>query len=393
MTTEAPGLVAADDPGLADGAAARYGAYLHIPFCRRVCPYCDFAVVAGREDLAGRYLDALAAEIEASTPFPGPLDAVFFGGGTPSRLSPDGLGGVLRTLAGHFGLAEGAEVSLEANPEDWTPGRAGALVAAGFNRVSLGAQSFDPGVLAALGRQHRPDEAEAAVTAARRAGFASVNVDLIFGTPGESEASWRRSVARALEAGADHLSTYALTVERGTALSRAVTAGAPAPDPDRQAARYQEAAQIAGRAGLARYETSNFARPGHACRYNLITWAQGEYEGFGAGAHRHREGARSWNLRHAQRYVERLERGEPPVSGGETLEPWAREQERLVLGLRRAAGVAPGEGGRRLVESPEGRRLLAGGVLECCRGRLRVARPLLGDEAARAVLALPPPDC
>lgn len=382
-----------DDPGLAEAAGRSRGAYVHVPFCRRVCPYCDFAVVAGQDGLVDRYLDALLAEIGAAVPFSGPLDAVFVGGGTPSRLPADALAAVTAALGGRFGLADSAEVSLEANPEDWSPALAGALAAAGFNRVSLGAQSFDAGVLAALGRRHRPEEAERAVETARRAGFASVNVDLIFGTPGESEASWRGSVIRALEAGADHLSAYALTVERGTPLSQSVAVGAPAPDPDIQASRYEEAACIAAGAGMVRYETSNFARPGRACLYNLITWAQGEYEGFGAGAHRHRGGARSWNVRRVDRYVERLEAGESPVSGGEALGAWEQEKERLVLGLRRAAGAVAGEGGRLLAESPAGRRLFAGGVLEWAGERLRVARPLLGDEVGRAVLALEPPDC
>lgn len=382
-----------DSPRLADRAAGERAAYVHVPFCRRVCPYCDFAVIAGREDLVPRYTAALLAEIVRAVPFPAPLDAVALGGGTPTRLPAEGPAAVLRGLSERFSLAPGAEVSIEANPEDWSPALAEALVAAGYTRVSLGAQSFDSGVLAALGREHRPEQTAAAVAAARRAGFASVGLDLICGTPGESDASWRASVSRALEAGIDHLSVYALTVERGTPLSRAVTAGAPAPDPDRQADRYEEAAGRAAAASLVRYETSNFARPGHACRYNLITWAGGEYEGFGAGAHRHRHGARTWNVRRVDRYLERVEAGVAAVSGGETLGPWAREQERLVLGLRRTAGVELGPAAGRLAESPSGRRLREAGILVVEGGRLRVARPLLGSEVARALLALEPPDC
>lgn len=388
-----PAVVRPDDPGPADAAASRRGAYVHIPFCRRVCPYCDFAVVAGREDLIGRYAAALVAEVYAAVPFSGPLDAVFIGGGTPSRLACAHLDRVLRALRDRFGLAAGAEVTLEANPEDWSAPLAEGLVAVGFNRVSLGAQSFDPGVLAALGRQHHPAQVEYAVGAARAAGFVSVNLDLIFGSPGESAASWRSTVERALAAGADHLSVYALTVEHGTALSRAVAAGAPAPDPDHQAALWEEADRLAVAAGFVRYETSNFARPGHACLYNLITWAQGEYEGFGAAAHRHRDGARSWNLRRVERYLERVEAGLSPASGEEKLGAWERERERLVLGLRRVAGAAAGEAGGRLLESAVGRRLLGAGVLAAAAGRLRVDRPLLGDEVSRAVLALDPGDC
>jgi coproporphyrinogen III oxidase-like Fe-S oxidoreductase len=220
-----------------------------------------------------------------------------------------------------------------------------------------------------------------------------VGLDLILGTPGESGASWRATVEQALETGIDHLSTYALTVERGTPLSRAVAAGAPGPDPDRQADRYEEAVRLVTEAGLVRYETSNFARPGHACLYNLITWGRGEYEGFGAGAHRHRSGTRSWNLRRVDRYVDRVEQGASPVAGRETLGPWQQEQERVVLGLRRAAGVEAGAGGRRLLASAAGRRLVEAGVLEQVADRLRVARPLLGNEVGRALLALEEGDC
>lgn len=383
---------AADSPRLADRAAGEWAVYVHVPFCRRACPYCDFAVVAGREELAGRYVAAVGREVGAAEPFPGPVAAVAFGGGTPTRLPANDLGLILAAIRDRFGLQLGAEASLEANPEDWSPGLAAELVGCGFDRVSMGVQSFDPGVLAALGRAHEPRQAEEALAVARSAGFRSVGADLIFGTPGESERSWRASVERALAAGIDHLSAYALTVERGTPLSRAITAGAPGPDADEQAERYEAARELAAGAGLAAYETSNFARAGHACRYNLITWAGGDYEGCGPGAHRHRRGRRSWNVRRLERYLERVEAGRSPAAGAESLGPWPAEQERLVLGLRRAAGVAAASA-RPLTESPAGRRLLAAGVLEEQGGRVRVARPFLGNEVARAVLALPPPDC
>jgi oxygen-independent coproporphyrinogen-3 oxidase len=247
-------------------------------------------------------------------------------------------------------------------------------------------------VLEWLGRAHTPEQAASAVAGARRAGFRSVSVDLIFGSPVESRASWQRSVAAALGLEIDHLSCYALTVEPGTPLSRSVRAGAPAPDPDAQADRYEAAWEAAGAAGLQRYETSNAARPGHACVYNLVTWAGGEYQGFGNGAHRHVGGTRSWNVRRVDRYLERVEAGGRATSGEERLDAWGREQERLVLGLRRASGTAIGEAGRALLDSPEGARLVAAGVLAADGGRLRVDRPLLGDAVARAVLGLDPPD-
>lgn len=383
-----------DDPDLADRAAEWRGAYVHVPFCRRVCPYCDFAVVAGAEERIGRYHAALLAEIEAAAPWPGaPLNTIYVGGGTPTRLPADLLGSLVEALGDRFGLAGDAEVSLEANPEDWTPRLAAELVEAGFNRVSLGAQSFDPEVLAALGRVHRPEDSEVAVRTARAEGFARVNLDLIFGTPEETAGSWARSVERALAAGVDHLSAYALTVERGTPLSKAVLAGAPGPDPDVQADRYEALLEAAAAAGLVRYETSNWAVAGAACRYNLLTWAQGEYAAFGLGAHGHRNGMRTWNVRRLDRYLERIETGESPESGRERLGDWEREQERVLLGVRRAAGVRQGRAGEALTSSSAGRRLFDAGVLAARAGRLVVARPLLGDEVARALLAVRPPDC
>lgn len=379
----------ADSPVLADAAGAWSAAYVHVPFCARVCPYCDFAVVAGRDEEIGRYVVALQKEIGLE-PMWRPLDAVYVGGGTPSRLAPEKLGAVVRELRERFGLNDHAEVSLEANPEDWSPGLADGLRHAGFNRVSFGVQSFDPDVLRSLGRMHGPDQAEAAVSIARRSGFESINIDLIFGTPGETDASWRGTVDRALGLEPDHLSLYALTVERGTALSRAIAAGAPAPDPDIQADAYELAGELCRSAGLDRYEVSNWARPGHACVYNLITWAQGEYLAFGIGAHGHRDGIRRRNIRKLDAYLARVESGTRPLQGTETLNSWQREQERLLVGLRRRAGVVPGAGGAALLASPWGERLQRAGVLGLRGGRVVVLRPLLGDEVGRAVLALQP---
>lgn len=379
-----------DSATLADGAADLVAAYVHVPFCRRRCPYCDFAVAEMGD--AERLTSALVAEIGRSRPFGRPLDAVYFGGGTPSALEPKLLRRVLEALQHRFRFAPDVEVSLEANPEDLTPALASTLVECGFNRISLGVQSLDDDVLRHLGRAHDGVQGRAALDAAR-AVFPSVNADLIFGAPGESAGSWERSLRGVIECGVDHLSAYALTVERGTALSRAVAKGAPAPDPDLQADAYDVALQIAAVAGLARYETSNFARRGHACAYNLITWAQGEYEAFGNGAHRHRDGVRSWNLWRLDRYLEKVEAGSSPVSGHERVEGAAVEVERLMLGLRRAAGVTLGRGGAALLASPAGKRLADAGVIAVEGGRLRVARPLLGDEVARELLAIDLPEC
>jgi len=385
-------LTSPDSAELAERARSWRSAYVHIPFCRRRCPYCDFAVVTpeegGEPDRWARYVDALLSEMSMGEAWE-PLDAVSFGGGTPSRLPPDELERLVEGLRERCGVQDGAEVSLEANPEDWTPEYASAVAAAGFNRVSLGAQSFDPAVLESLGRRHSASDTEAAVEAARAAGFTTVNIDLIYGTPGESMASWADSVQRALAAEPDHLSAYALTVERGTALSRAVASGAPAPDPDDQADKYEYLRAAGSVAGLVRYEVSNWAMVGHACRYNLATWAQGDYLGFGLGAHSHREGMRRRNVRRLDVYLDRVERGGLPEAGRERLTKREREHERLFLGLRRAAGAVVGSAGEALLASDAGRRLLEAEVIGVGDGRLRVLRPLLTDAVLRELPSRP----
>ncbi len=365
-------------------------AYVHVPFCGRVCPYCDFAVVAGKDELTDRYFGALLAEIEME-PDAGPLDAIFIGGGTPSRVSPGLLGGVLDALAARFGLAEGAEISLEANPEDWTLEVAAGLVAAGTNRVSFGVQSFDDAVLSDLGRLHTSEDARAGVGLARAAGFRSVSLDLIFGSPGEPVMSWERSVEAAIALEPDHVSTYALTVERGTELSRRVAAGAEAPDPDDQADKYELARALLVGSGFTHYEVSNYARPGHECIYNLNTWAQGDYLAFGLGAHGHRGGRRRRNVRRLDAYLEMVESGERPEAGTEAIEGWAGEQERVFLGVRMRSGVDAGEVGPTLLADPEGRALIAAGKLEVTEERIHVVDPLFTDAVARVVLGLEPP--
>lgn len=377
-------------PGLADRAGTLACAYVHIPFCARVCPYCDFAVVEGRDDLVDRYLAALEAEIGRADEWR-PLDAIFVGGGTPSRFGADRLARVMQALERRYGLADGAEVTLEANPEDWTPELAAALVQAGYNRVSFGAQSFDPSILVSLGRRHTPGRIEAAAATARQAGFGSVSLDLIFGTPGESLENWRESIERGIALEPDHVSCYALTVERGTPLGRSVAAGAPAPDPDHQADEYELADRLLTEAGFIRYEVSNWARPGHACLYNLAVWAQGEYEAFGNGAHGYRHGARFRNVRRLDAYLDRIEAHDSPRAGSDPLGGWDREIDRLFVGLRRVAGVAPGPGTEAFLAAGSGRRLLELGLVELVDGRLRVTNPLLTDEVERTVLDLRPP--
>jgi oxygen-independent coproporphyrinogen-3 oxidase len=365
-------------------------AYVHIPFCSAVCPYCDFAVVAGAVHVADRYVDALVAEIERGEVWL-PLDSVYVGGGTPSHIDPRLLGRILETLSRHHGLAGDAEVSLEANPEDFSLDHARRLVFQGFNRVSFGAQSFDDAVLARLGRRHRGPDIVRSVENARAAGIQSVSLDLIFGTPVESDESWERSLRRAIALDPDHVSCYALTVEPGTPLNREVLSGAAAPDPDVQADRYELADEMLGGAGLQRYEVSNWSRPGHHCRYNLTVWAQGEYEAYGNGAHRFRHRIRSHNIRRLEAYIDRVEQGESPIAGEESIHGWERELDRLFVGLRRSDGVASGPGVDALLETPGGEILMRERVIELRSGRLVVSRPLLTDEVHRQVLSLDPP--
>ncbi len=386
MTRDGELLSPADVDRHAEAAAA----YVHIPFCSAVCPYCDFAVVAGADDQIGRYIDGVLAEI-AMSPRWRQLDSVYLGGGTPSHVDPAHLRRILDALASHHGLADGSEISVEANPEDFGPNRASELIAAGFNRVSFGAQSFDGAVLARLGRRHRAGDIEASLASARSSGFENVSMDLIFGTPVESAESWLATLRKAVALEPDHVSCYALTVEPGTPLHREVKAGAAGPDPDTQADRYETAERILGEAGLGRYEVSNWSRPGQECRYNLTVWAQGEYEAYGNGAHRFVDGVRSHNVRRLDAYLGRIERGERPISGSEPVRGWDGEVDRLFVGLRRSAGVGPGPGVDALLGTRGGDMLRHAGVIDVREGRLVVTRPLLTDEVHRQVLDLSPP--
>jgi oxygen-independent coproporphyrinogen-3 oxidase len=374
-----------------EGAGSLASAYVHIPFCARVCPYCDFTVVAGRDDVVDRYVAALARDIE-TTPAWRPLDAVFVGGGTPSRLGAKHLASVLEALDRIHAIAGGAEVTLEANPEDIDSVSARDLAGVGFTRISLGVQSFDDTVLSALGRMHDAETARRAVAACLDAGFESVSIDLIFGAPAESRESWDVTVRQAIALGPHHVSTYSLTVEPGTVLWKEVRGGSPSPDPDVQADRWESAAAMLADAGLERYEISNHAVPGLHCRYNAAVWAQAEYLAFGVGAHGFRNGVRTANVRRLDTYLDRVESGMGAVQSSERIEGWAREQERLLLGLRRTAGVTLGAAGSALVESVAGARLQEHGVIAVVDERLVVTRPLLTDEVLRAVLELGPLD-
>lgn len=387
--------LAPDSAVLADLATEWKSAYVHVPFCRRRCPYCDFAIVdesAGGALDHGQYVEALLSEIAMESRF-GPLDAVNFGGGTPSRLAPRYLVAVIEALGERFGMKDGAEMSLEVNPEDWSDEYGATLVAAGFNRISIGAQSFDSIVLEALGRLHDVGLIEAAISGARSVGIRSVGIDLIFGHPGETDESWERTIDRAMDVGVDHISTYSLTVEPGTELSRQVHSGAPAPDDDVQADRYQRFEEVSRDGGFVRYEISNHAKPGHVCRYNLATWAHGEYVAFGIGAHDHRWGLRGRNHRRPDRYLEAIAAGERPRVGVENLTAPEQERDQLMVGLRLTAGAPLTPTAQRFVSSAAGERLIRAGILEVVEERVRVLKPMLTDTVAREALSVSLNDC
>jgi putative oxygen-independent coproporphyrinogen III oxidase len=325
------------------------GFYVHVPFCASRCGYCDFNTYTADElgpgVSRGSYADTVLAEIRlardvlpASAP---PVSTVFFGGGTPTLLPAEHLGLILNEIASGFGLIPDAEVSTEANPESVTPAYLAKLRESGFTRISLGMQSAIPHVLAVLDRQHTPDRAVAAVTEARGAGFEHINLDLIYGTPGETDADWQASLDSAIATGADHISAYGLIVEPGTRLARNVASGViPAPDDDVLADRYLQADDTLHANGFGWYEVSNWARTAQAeCQHNRVYWSGGNWWGAGPGAHSHVGGTRWWNLKHPVRYNTAIELGSSPAAGRETLSQRAQLTERLMLEVRMRDGL------------------------------------------------------
>lgn len=313
------------------------GVYVHIPFCATRCDYCDFATWTDRGALIDDYVAACRVDI-ARWRDRSILDAatsVFFGGGTPSLLPADALLSILAEIP----LAEGAEVTVECNPDSADAAKLAAYRDGGVTRCSFGVQSMQPHVLAALNRTHDPENVGRAVRAARSAGFETFNLDLIYGTPGESAAEWGDTLDRVLDLEPPHVSAYALTIEPGTALGRRVASGAPAPDDDDQAEKYEMADERLGRAGLDWYEVSNWARPGHECRHNLLHWSRGDYLPIGCAAHGHRNGRRWWNVRTPERYLALIRAADDPTGGTEDLDAHQRREERFALALRTAAGV------------------------------------------------------
>ena len=326
-----------------------FGVYVHVPFCRTRCGYCDFNTYTASELGGGAsqaaYPDLVAQEIDLAAkilPAAGaPARTVFFGGGTPTLLAPERLGGIIAKIGETFGLAKDAEVTVEANPESVGPAELEQLRAWGVTRLSFGMQSAVPHVLRVLDREHQPGRPLDCVRWAREAGFEHVSLDLIYGTPGESDDDWRRSLTVAIEAGPDHVSAYALIVEDGTRLAAKVRRGEiAAPDDDAMADRYLIADELLSAAGLRWYELSNWAKSDKSqSRHNLLYWTGGDWWGFGPGAHSHVGGVRWWNVKHPAAYASRLAAGSSPAAARERLTVAMRRMEEIMLGVRLAGGL------------------------------------------------------
>ena len=323
-----------------------FGLYIHVPFCATRCGYCDFNTYTPGElgsprDLTGPYLDALDKELEMAAGRVGrTADTVFIGGGTPSLLGGQGLSRILDTVRSTFGLSPDAEVTTESNPESTSPEYFAALADAGFNRISLGMQSASHSVLQVLERAHTPGRAFAAAREARAAGFQHVNLDMIYGTPTETDDNVRETLDRVLETGVDHVSAYSLIVEDGTRMARKVNKGLlPAPDEDVLARRYEMISSTLEDAGFEWYEVSNWSLPGGECEHNRIYWVDGNWWGAGPGAHSHLGDERFFNVKHPNRYIQTLGNGELPIKDSETLTGAERHMEKVMLGLRLREGI------------------------------------------------------
>ncbi len=362
--------------------------YLHLPFCERRCDYCDFAIVVGGEGMQDEYVRALSIQLgwlAQSRPSRVPLETVYLGGGTPSLLRPELLERLLGEVGARFGLQAGAEVTLEANPQDLGPDQLARWLAAGVNRLSLGVQSLDDPTLRWLGRNHSAADAERALGLARESGLASVSCDVISTIPVQSTGRFLAGLGRILDFGPDHISCYELTVEPRTPLYRRVSRGeAPAPSEEAFLEQHRLAGELLRSRGIDQYEVSNHARPGHQSRHNLNYWRGGGYLAAGCAAHGFlgevevnqlgwsvpaAHSLRYWGLRAAATYVRASSKGPEQMLGGhEAVSPRQRSQERLMCGLRLVEGVE--------LDSPERRaaalRLSRLGLLTLSAGRAAV---------------------
>jgi putative oxygen-independent coproporphyrinogen III oxidase len=310
-----------------------FGVYLHIPFCSSKCDYCAFATWTDRHHLVDAYLDALRVEIERAVQGGMAVaDTVFVGGGTPTLVPPDALAAVIQAVP----RTVDAEVTVECNPDDVDAAMLRSFVEGGVNRVSIGVQSMSAHVLAALGRTHDRDNVARTVAAVREVGLSTFNLDLIYGAAGESMADWEETVAGALALDPPHVSAYGLTVEAGTPLAAQPDRH---PDDDDQADKYEFVDEHLAGAGLANYEVSNWAVPGHESRHNFLYWRQQNYRGFGCAAHSHADGRRWWNIRTPDRYIDAVNAGASVEASSETLDTDQRRSEGQQLTLRTRDGV------------------------------------------------------
>jgi len=320
--------------------------YLHIPFCKSRCTYCAFNTYTGLDDLIPAYCAALTREMslsaQRSAGLSAPAHTLYFGGGTPSLLSPGQVEALVEAARLIFRLGPDAEITLEANPGTVDESRFRGFLAAGVNRISIGVQSAHEADLRMFGRDHTFAEAKAAYSAARQAGFTNVSVDLIYGAPGQTRQGWRQTLDQVLTWGPDHVSLYSLSLEPGTRLAwRVEQRELPSPDPDLAADMYDDAREWMARAGLIQYEISNWARPGHECRHNRQYWINEPYFGLGAGAHGFMDGKRYWNVKAIREYLARVSEARlsepglsPAVEGWEPIGERAAMAEMFILNLR-----------------------------------------------------------
>lgn len=328
-------------PRTPNPAPQTLGLYIHIPFCARRCPYCDFAISVGaKDDFKERYLNALKHELEivAKSTFD-EIQTINLGGGTPTALSIAQLQDLMNTIRRLFSIAADAEISIEGNPEFLEAEKLQALREAGWNRLSLGAQSFDDAVLRKLGRAHSPSQIKSTFREARNAGFDNINLDLIYGVPGQTLDSWKRTLENAAQLEPNHLSCYALTIEPQTPFAKWIDQGRmPDVDDDMATKMMDIAASFLHSCGFTRYEVSNWTKPGFECKHNLAIWRGGNYLAAGCGAHGHRDGHRWWNERNTVKYVTMMEQQDTAQVGGEELTTLQRVQELVLLGLRLKEG-------------------------------------------------------
>jgi putative oxygen-independent coproporphyrinogen III oxidase len=374
-----------------DGLGTRpFGLYVHVPYCAARCDYCDFNTYVAPAGERARWRAAAIAEVALAARVLGrrvPVDTVFFGGGTPTLLPPGDLLAVLEAIDARFGLVPAAEVTVEANPETVGPSSLAALRAGGVTRVSLGMQSAASHVLAVLGRAHSAGRAVAAAGEARAAGFAHVSLDLMFGTPGETDADVADSLLAALGAGVDHLSLYGLILEPGTRLTARVRRGElPAPDDDAMARRYESADAVLAAHGFSWYELANWAAaPDARCRHNLGYWRGGDWWGVGPGAHSHVGGVRWWNVLRPAAWRDALDAGRSPAAGRETPDAAARRMEAVLLGVRLVEGLELRDGERAGAAALAARGLLDPDALRGGRAVLTLRGRLLADTVVRTL--------